>query len=289
MIKAILISWFWTKFEPVKWLIDSYKFKNNLIQFAWEHLTCPKCIGFWLGLALTQNIYLAIISSICTAILHKLTQITLKALKHLDHSQSMVQVLTAIQLKYTHVAQANRWKTKRAAVQKEQFFTITSWNGMSLFNSVFDNRYHEIENYARFISSVSKKKLDYLPAISNAYIKALKHEPKTEDEAKGIILHYVKCELLWTRTATEKEKITSLELTHDIEVIESDNNNIDFHDIVEKAVKEFNFIDSIFFEKYMTFKKEGKTILELSTFYGIDYPYCKKKISKLKKQIQCKI
>lgn len=159
---------------------------------------------------------------------------------------------------------------------------------MILQNRVIETKYQEVENYARFIANVNGNKLSHHTAISNAYIKSLNHAPKDENEAKAIIFHYIKCELLWTRTATKKEIITAVDIDCIPEIIEQ-KNEIDFHDIIDKEVDTWNFIERVFFRKYMELKLQNKRLAHLAEYYGIDKEYCRKLVSKLKKRIRCKI
>jgi len=73
LISIILISWYLTKFEPIQWIVDSYKFKNNLLQFIWEHILCPKCLSFWITFFCTFDLLQSIFVSLCTSYLHKNT------------------------------------------------------------------------------------------------------------------------------------------------------------------------------------------------------------------------
>ena len=69
IINILLISWFLTTFEPLHWLVnmvDKIK-KNSIIEIIWTVLilpfSCGKCMGFWLGLITTGNLYTAIMCS----------------------------------------------------------------------------------------------------------------------------------------------------------------------------------------------------------------------------------
>lgn len=178
-------------------------------------------------------------------------------------------------------------QTNLVVVQREQFFTTTSCNGMNLFNKVVELKYNELVLYAGFMINVSQKKLQCEVVISNAFIKSSKHTPNTQDEAKAILLHYIKSECLYSRTDSQKELITAVEYeTNESEEIKS---IIDFHDIIDKEVNQWNFIDRVFFKTYMEFKRQNKNVKELAQFYSIDYTYARKKINELKKKIRCKI
>jgi hypothetical protein len=167
---------------------------------------------------------------------------------------------------------------------------LQSIHGMvQLYNIVIESKYSELEKYAHFINDVSNKGRNVLTAISNAYIHAQKHTPKTEDEAKAILLHYIKCELLYTQTATHKENITAIDFESLHQAEDEPKEHIDFHYIIDKEVEEWNFIDRKFFEKWMEYKKQGKKDYELAELYGIDKTYCRKKLQQLKRRIRCKI
>jgi hypothetical protein len=72
MIKAILIAWLLTNFEPFQKLLYTINewIKNKTIRFIYEYvyqiLSCIKCTSFWLTLIMTLNIYLAILAAIIT-------------------------------------------------------------------------------------------------------------------------------------------------------------------------------------------------------------------------------
>jgi len=152
------------------------------------------------------------------------------------------------------------------------------------FDEVINKQYSELLAYAHHINNVCKKNRHVLTAISYAYINSQKHEPKTFEEAKRILLHYIKCELLYNESKTKKEKITAVE-----EVItqKSDEEKIhyDFHNIIDSELARFNFIERIFFEKYMEIKRNNGTIKDLAGYYKIDERYCRKKVKKLKLRI----
>jgi hypothetical protein len=72
-IHAILISWLWCSFSPITWLSEKIQSDFVIVQLIIDHIQCPKCVGFWLALAMTGNIYFAITSAICTLLLVKMT------------------------------------------------------------------------------------------------------------------------------------------------------------------------------------------------------------------------
>ena len=157
------------------------------------------------------------------------------------------------------------------------------------FEQVINTEYKEIEKYASFINRVSAKNRNYISAISNAYILAQKHTPETYQEAKAIILHYTKCELLYTKTATEKEKITCIDNDNLNNITVEESEHLDFHNIIEVEISKWNFIDKSFFEKYMDIKRKGGSCKTLAEFYKIDIAYTRRKVSNLKQLIKCKI
>lgn len=161
---------------------------------------------------------------------------------------------------------------------------------MNLLNNVVTNQYKELEKYATFIRKVSGRNIQIESVISQAYINAVKHTPKSPEEAKAILFHYIRCEYLYTRTASQKEIITSAQFEIDIPEEEEDEMaKIDLMDIVNREVSTWNFIDRGFFKRYMEMKMDKKKVADIANVYGIDYTYTQKKISNLKKKIRCKI
>jgi hypothetical protein len=63
--KILLLAWFVTRFEPVQWIVDIlFEGKQDLTsKLLYLALTCSKCVAFWAGIILTQDIFLAIIAS----------------------------------------------------------------------------------------------------------------------------------------------------------------------------------------------------------------------------------
>lgn len=159
---------------------------------------------------------------------------------------------------------------------------------MSLLNKAVECKYNELIAYTKFMLNVSRKHIEYEVVISNAFILASKHDPKTIDEAKGILFHYIKAECLYSRTASQKEIITAVEYSQEIDK-EDASPIIDLHDIIDQEVNSWNFIDRGFFEKYMTLKRQNENVKALAKEYSIDYTYTRKKINELKKKIRCKI
>lgn len=70
--KLILLTFLWCSFEPLKWGVEKLNFQHPFLVLIFDNIQCPKCVGFWLGLIITQNIYIAIVVSICSIILAKL-------------------------------------------------------------------------------------------------------------------------------------------------------------------------------------------------------------------------
>lgn len=161
---------------------------------------------------------------------------------------------------------------------------------MRLSDQVVNCHYNELVSYARFILNVAKKSIQHEVVISNAYIKAQKHEPKTLQEAKAILFHYIKAECLYTRTASQKEIITSVDFEDNQEAHEPEQGLIvDHFDIINCEVSSWNFIDRGFFQNYIDLKLNGGNVKDLAQMYGLDYTYTRKKIRNLKQIIKCKI
>ena len=78
IIGTTLITWFIINYEPFQDLADEYAKKlNNKYKIAdMLHIIigCPKCLGFWLGIAVTFNIFAAIGISITSILINKLTK-----------------------------------------------------------------------------------------------------------------------------------------------------------------------------------------------------------------------
>jgi hypothetical protein len=74
---GILIQFWIFWFKPIQWLKRKYIVKPLLHQHCfwfidniWCHLNCSKCLGFWIGLIVYQNIYLGAIMSVYSYILN---------------------------------------------------------------------------------------------------------------------------------------------------------------------------------------------------------------------------
>jgi hypothetical protein len=63
--KILLLAWFITRFEPVQWIVDIlFEGKTDLTsKLLYLALSCSKCLSFWAGIILAQDIFLAIIAS----------------------------------------------------------------------------------------------------------------------------------------------------------------------------------------------------------------------------------
>jgi hypothetical protein len=71
--KILLLAWFITRFEPVQWIVDIlFEGKTDLTsKLLYLALTCSKCVAFWAGIILTQDIFLAIIGCFLMVIYEK--------------------------------------------------------------------------------------------------------------------------------------------------------------------------------------------------------------------------
>ena len=73
MIKGLLLGWFLASFEPLQEVI---RLINNkipdqywIVMYIKIALTCQKCLTFWSTLIITQNLYMAIGSSIIVVLI----------------------------------------------------------------------------------------------------------------------------------------------------------------------------------------------------------------------------
>lgn len=76
ILKSFLLTWFILNFEPIQtYIVGSLEglnqglfSKKSIIYFILGTIikvpTCSKCLGFWTGLIVSSNIYVAIITSI---------------------------------------------------------------------------------------------------------------------------------------------------------------------------------------------------------------------------------
>lgn len=160
----------------------------------------------------------------------------------------------------------------------------------ALYDQYINSNYTELEKYALFLINVSNKKhIDKQVAISNAYIKAQRFQIQTLESAKATLMHFIKCELLYTNTASDLEKITAVEYNGNLQELENSIEQIDFPDIVLRGLNSFNFIERKFFDKYLELKEQGQTTKELAEIYGLNHQYCKKLVTHLKKRIKDEI
>lgn len=159
----------------------------------------------------------------------------------------------------------------------------------ALFDQVVNTKYNELESYSKFIADVAKNRRCHVSAISNAYIKAQRHEPKDINEAKATLLHYIKCELLYTATETDKECVKTKEVYTIADEIDEVPTQLDLHSIIDNEVSSWNWIDKKFFYAYMDFRKQKKSLKDLANHYGIEYRYTLNKVTQLKKRFNGKI
>lgn len=159
----------------------------------------------------------------------------------------------------------------------------------ALFDEVVNTKYSELESYSKFIADVAKNRRCHISAISNAYIKAQRHTPKDINEAKATLLHYIKCELLYTATETDKECVKTKEMYTIADEIDEVPTQLDLHSIIDNELSSWNWIDKKFFYTYMDFRKERKSLKDLANHYGIQYRYILNKVTQLKKRFNGKI
>ena len=60
-ILSVMVAWW---FEPLQWLKRLLGYQETAAFIKYDPFSCAKCVGFWLGLAITQHIYLAAIISL---------------------------------------------------------------------------------------------------------------------------------------------------------------------------------------------------------------------------------
>ena len=72
----ILITWFIINFEPGQNIFYriTERWNNFFTNEMFNVLSCPKCLGFWLTLSCSFNFYYAVIVSIISYMLNKLTK-----------------------------------------------------------------------------------------------------------------------------------------------------------------------------------------------------------------------
>jgi len=59
---AVLVNLFTHWFRPIQWVKEKIGWYR--LPDLFMHLNCSKCLGLWVGLIVTQNIYLAAITSL---------------------------------------------------------------------------------------------------------------------------------------------------------------------------------------------------------------------------------
>jgi hypothetical protein len=71
--KILLLAWFLTRFEPVQWVVEiMFEGKTDLVsKLLYLALSCSKCIAFWCGIILSQNIFIAILGSFLMVVYEK--------------------------------------------------------------------------------------------------------------------------------------------------------------------------------------------------------------------------
>jgi hypothetical protein len=68
IIKILLLAWFISSFEPIQWLLN--EIKNIWIKITLIAITgCFKCSSFFIGLILSQDIWIALTASVIASIL----------------------------------------------------------------------------------------------------------------------------------------------------------------------------------------------------------------------------
>jgi hypothetical protein len=67
---AILVN-FWTHwFVPLQWVKDKIRWHKLPDMFMF--LNCTKCLGFWSALVVTQNLYLAVATSLTSYLIENM-------------------------------------------------------------------------------------------------------------------------------------------------------------------------------------------------------------------------
>jgi len=68
IIKILLLSWFISTFEAIQWLLQEVKWK--WVKIILITLTsCFKCTSFWIGLLISQNLWIALGASVIASLL----------------------------------------------------------------------------------------------------------------------------------------------------------------------------------------------------------------------------
>jgi hypothetical protein len=62
IITGFLLGWFLVNFEPFKWILKPLK-HYGIYLYLYKLVSCLKCSTFWITLAYTQNIIIAIAAS----------------------------------------------------------------------------------------------------------------------------------------------------------------------------------------------------------------------------------
>lgn len=64
ILRAFLIGWFITSFEPLKNLLDKIKIPKWASMITHKLTGCTKCAAFWTALILSHSLYIAIVAAI---------------------------------------------------------------------------------------------------------------------------------------------------------------------------------------------------------------------------------
>lgn len=60
-VLSVMIAWW---FEPLQWLKRLLGYQMTKPFMKYDPFSCAKCVGFWFGFGITQNIYLGAIISV---------------------------------------------------------------------------------------------------------------------------------------------------------------------------------------------------------------------------------
>jgi len=73
ILGSAAITVLWIQSEPTNYLKHFIykKVKDKDILWHWRLINCALCSGFWIGLVITQNIFLAAIISISSELINK--------------------------------------------------------------------------------------------------------------------------------------------------------------------------------------------------------------------------
>jgi len=68
-ILSVMIAWW---FEPLQWLKRLLGYQMTKPFMKYDPFSCSKCVGFWLGLGITLNVYHAAIIAVCAYLIDNL-------------------------------------------------------------------------------------------------------------------------------------------------------------------------------------------------------------------------